>query len=132
MVIFNTRDGSICSLLGYNFIDGKMEEQEQYLKRISGLQRLYSAIQITKLRRNQQYGDHPHGIENGWIWLSNFLMIVPLPGISATLLLEFIQICGAEMWQTYKKQFMKLMMVLHNCYISNLSKVCIHCQKPAR
>lgn len=111
------------SLLGYKFNDGKMEEQEQYLKRISGLQRLYSAVLITKLRRSQQHADHPHGLENGWIWLSNSLMLDPLPGISSTLLLEFIQICGTELWQAYKKQFMKLMIVLHEQYIFRLDKV---------
>lgn len=100
-----------------------MEEQEQYLKRISGLQRLYSAVLITKLRRSQQHLEHPHGIENGWIWLSNFLMLDPLPGISPTLLVEFIQACGAEMWQVYKKQFMKLLVVLHDRYMPKLEKV---------
>lgn len=100
-----------------------MEEQEQYLKRISGLQRLYSAVLITKLRRSQQHLEHPHGIEYGWMWLSNILMLDPLPGISPTLLMEFIQTCGAEMWQVYKKQFMKLLVVLHDRYLPKLEKV---------
>lgn len=112
-----------CSVLGYKFNDGIMEDKEQYLKRISGLQRLYSAVLITKLRRNQQHIMHPHGLENGWIWLTNVLMLDPLPGISPTLLLEFIQICGAEMLQLYKKQFMKLMIALHHQYISKLDRV---------
>lgn len=110
-------------LLGYRFVTGKMEEQEQYLKRISGLQRLYSAILITNLKRSQQQLPHPHGLENAWIWLSNFLMIDPLPGISSTLLLEFLQICGAELWLMYKKQFKKLLLVLHNQYMPKLDKV---------
>lgn len=103
-----------------------MEDQEQYLKRISGLQRLYSAVLITKLRRNEQHIEHPHGLENGWIWLSNFLMLDPLPGISPTLLLEFIQISGSEMWKCYKRQFIKLMIALHNQYILKLDKVRLH------
>lgn len=111
------------SLLGYKFNDGKMEEQEQYLKRISGLQRLYSAVLITKVRRTQQHIEHPHGLENGWIWFTNFLMLDPLPGISSTLLLEFIQICGSELWHVYKKQFIKLLIVLHKQYVFKLNKV---------
>lgn len=103
-----------------------MEDQESYLKRISGLQRLYSAVLITKLRRSQQDRMHPHGLENGWIWLTNFIMLDALPGISPTLLLEFIQTCGAEMLQMYKKQFIKLMLVLHNQYIPKLDSVSIH------
>ncbi|XP_031631860.1 uncharacterized protein LOC116346097 [Contarinia nasturtii] len=109
--------------LGYKFNDDKMEDEEQHLKRISGLQRLYSAVLITKLRRSQQHLEHPHGIEYGWIWFSNFLMLDPLPGISASLMLEFIQICGAEMCQVYKKQFMKLLILLYNQYITKLEKI---------
>lgn len=100
-----------------------MEDQESYLKRIAGLQRLYSAVLITKVKRSQQHIMHPHGLENGWIWLTNFIMLDTLPGICPTLLLEFIQICGSEMLQLYKKQFIKLVMVLHNQYIPKLDKV---------
>lgn len=110
-------------MIGYKFNDDKLEEQEQYLKRISGLQRLYSAVLITKLKRNQQHIGHPHSLENGWLWFTNYLMLDPLPGISSTLLLEFIQICGLEMWQVYKKQFMKLLFLLHNHYLAKLEKV---------
>lgn len=109
--------------LGYRFNDGKMEDQEQYLKRICGLQRLYSAVLITKIKRSQQHLEHPHGIDHGWTWFSNFLMLDPLPGISASLILEFIQICGAEMGQIYKKQFMKLLVVLYTLYMPKLEKV---------
>lgn len=100
-----------------------MEDQESYLKRISGLQRLYSAILLTKPRRNQQQMGHPHGIENGWIWFSNFLMLDPLPGISSTLLAEFIHICGYEMLQVYRKQFFKLIIVLNEQYLMKLDRV---------
>lgn len=113
------------SLIGYKFNDDKLEEQEQYLKRLSGLQRLYSAVLITKLKRNQQQIEHPHSMENGWIWFTSFLMLDPLPGISSTLLLEFLQICGSEMWQLYKKQFMKLLILLHNNYLAKLERVSI-------
>lgn len=114
---------NLSSILGYKFNDGKMEEQEQYLKRISGLQRLYSAVLITKLRKSQQHLEHPHGLEYGWMWISNFIMLDPLPGISPTLLMEFIQTCGAEMWQIYKKQFMKILVVLNDQYMPKLERV---------
>lgn len=110
-------------MLGYRFTDNKIEPQDQYLKRLSGLQRLYSAILITKQRRSQQNQPHPHGLENGWIWLSNFLNLEPLPEICATLLLEFIQVCGAELWQTYQRQFLKLLLVLQQAYMAKLDEV---------
>lgn len=110
--------------MGYKFTkNGEIEDQQEYLKRISGLQRLYSAVLITKSKRAQQHLEHPYGIENAWMWLSNYLMLDPLPGISEVLVLEFIQICGAEMWQVYKRQFMKLLVVLHAQYIPRLERV---------
>lgn len=112
-----------CRMLGYRFTDDKIEPQDQYLKRLSGLQRLYSAILITKQRRSQQNQPHPHGIENGWIWLSNFLNLEPLPEICATLLLEFIQVCGSELWQTYQRQFLKLLLALQQAYMVKLDEV---------
>lgn len=111
------------SSLGYKFTDGKMEDQDQYLKRIAGLQRLYSAVLITRLKRNQANQPHPHGLEHGWIWLSNFIMLDPLPGISPTMLVEFFQICGADMLQCYKAQLMKLIAVLYQQYMTKLDKV---------
>lgn len=103
-----------------------MEDQDQYLKRIAGLQRLYSAILITKSKRNQAHQPHPHGLENGWIWLSNFLMLDPLPGISPTLMVEFFQICGADMSQAYRGQFMKLIAILYAQYMPRLDQVRMH------
>lgn len=111
------------SSLGYKFTDGKMEDQDQYLKRLAGLQRLYSAVLISKLRRSQANQLHPHCLENGWIWLSNFLMLDPLPGISPTLLVEFFQIAGASMLQCYRGQLMKLMAVLFLDYMPKLNQV---------
>lgn len=59
-------------LLGYRYIEGVLEKQDQYLKRMSGLIRLYSSILITNRRRGQT-APHPYGIENGWVWLTNIL-----------------------------------------------------------
>lgn len=100
-----------------------MEKQEQYLSRISGLQRLYSAIMISKLRRNQMNAPHPHGLENAWIWLSNMLMLDPLAEICPTLILRFIEICGQSMFLVYKKQFLKLIVALQAQYIPKLNQV---------
>lgn len=59
-------------LRGYRYTNGTLETQDQYLKRMSGIMRLYSSILITKPRRGQTV-PHPHGISNGWLWLSNIL-----------------------------------------------------------
>lgn len=67
--------------------------------------------------------EHPHGLENGWTWFSAFINLEPLPEISATLLLEFLQVCGNDMWQIYKKQFTKLLIALQQVYMPKLDKV---------
>lgn len=119
---------SIFSALGYRFENNKMEPQDQYLKRLSGIQRLHSAILITKQRRDQQHMAHPYALENGWTWFASFLNLDPLPEISATLIYEFLQVCGTEMWQTYKQQFTKLLIVLQQSYMLRLEQVsaCVH------
>lgn len=100
-----------------------MEKQEQYLNRISGLQRLYSAIMTAKLRRTQAHIPHPHGLENAWIWLSNILMLDPLPEIFPTLILRFMEICGPDMLTAYGKQFVKLIIALQSQYIPKLDQI---------
>lgn len=100
-----------------------MEKPEQYLSRISGLQRLYSAIMTTKLRRSQAQSPHPHGLENAWIWLSNILMLDPLPEVFASLILRFMEICGPEMLTAYGKQFVKLIIALQSQYIPKLEQI---------
>lgn len=87
------------------------------------MQRLYSAILITHPRGAQQNQPHPHGIENGWIWLSNFLNLDIIPDICATLLLEFVQVAGSEMWRVYQRQFQKLIEAIHQHYVPRLDKV---------
>ena len=102
--------------------DGVLEEQDMYLKRVLGIARLYFTLLITKSRNVMQI-KHPHGIENGWIWLTNFLNGTPLPEICATLIYEFIQICGYEMWQNYGKNFIELLNLLKNVYFPILNQV---------
>lgn len=114
--------------LGYQYKNGRIESQQQYLARIIGLQRLYSAIMITPVRQSQNADAHPFGIQNGWIWIANFLNIEPLPDVCPTLLTEFLQVAGAEMWKTYKNQFQKLIVFIHQQYIPQLDMVNIECQ----
>lgn len=112
-----------CRSLGYRYTNGAIEKQDQYLKRMTGVTRLYSAILITPLRQHASSVAHPHGIENGWIWMSNFLNLPPIPDICATMLLEFLTVAGVQMWSTYRQQFQKLLLTMHQQYIPLLDKV---------
>lgn len=59
--------------LGYRFADGQVEDPEMYLKRQTGLVRLYAAIVVSQPRRSQTGVEHPHGLANGWLWLAHFV-----------------------------------------------------------
>ena len=52
--------------LGYNYVDGAVEKQDKFLRRMSGVMRLYAALMVAPPPR----GEHPHGIENAWRWLT--------------------------------------------------------------
>ena len=48
--------------LGYRYVDGEVEQQDKFLRRMSGLMRLYAAIIVTP--------GSPHGPGQGWRWLA--------------------------------------------------------------
>ncbi|XP_053675953.1 mRNA export factor Gle1 [Anopheles nili] len=109
--------------LGYRFADGGvLEKQDQYLKRMSGLARLYAAIIVT-IPRKDDPTPHPHGIECGWRWLTNILNRFPQPDICATLIVEFLQTAGADMHAVYGNQFFKVLRVLQGDYLGALNRI---------
>lgn len=109
--------------LGYQMIDGVgLEKHDVFLTRQAGIMRLYAAIMVTNGRRADEQL-HPYGIENGWRWISNFINLCPLPDICATLLYEFLQTAGYEMWSTFGQQFHKLLIFTQQQYIPQLSKM---------
>lgn len=63
----------VTRMLGYLYLDdGKVEPQDKFLKRMSGVMRLYAAILITPLRRVYQNPSkiHPVGLRESWRWLA--------------------------------------------------------------
>uniref|UniRef100_A0A182PKA1 mRNA export factor GLE1 n=1 Tax=Anopheles epiroticus TaxID=199890 RepID=A0A182PKA1_9DIPT len=109
--------------LGYRFADGGvLEKQDQYLKRMSGLARLYAAVIVTVPRKDDPT-PHPHGLEFGWRWLTNILNRFPQPDICATLIAEFLQTAGSELHAAYGKQFLKVLRVLQGDYMGALNRI---------
>ncbi|XP_049291865.1 mRNA export factor Gle1 [Anopheles funestus] len=109
--------------LGYRFADGGvLEKQDQYLKRMSGLARLYAAVIIT-IPRKDDPTPHPHGIEYGWRWLTNILNRFPQPDICATLIAEFLQTAGSDLHATYGNQLIKVLQVLQGDYMTALNRI---------
>ena len=101
-----------CRSLGYNYEDdGQIEKQDKFLRRMTGVMRLYAAVIVSTPPR----GGHPHGVEHGWAWLCRVLSLQPRPYITATLLYDFLYVAGFALMKSYGKQFIKLL----RCFIAD-------------
>ncbi|NWR78668.1 GLE1 protein, partial [Centropus unirufus] len=105
-------------MLGYQVIDSKVEEQDRFLKRMSGLIRLYAAlIQVRWPYGNKQGAPHPHGLRYGWRWLAQMLNMEPLADVTATVLYDFLEVCGNALMKQYQGQFWKMMVLIREQYM---------------
>ncbi|XP_067010642.2 mRNA export factor GLE1 [Anabrus simplex] len=109
--------------LGYLYSEnGEVEKQDKFLKRMSGIMRLYAAILITPPRRGQTK-PHPHGLKQGWRWIACMLNAEPQPDICASLLFDFLEVAGNAMFTNYGHQFQKLLHLICKEYFPRLEKV---------
>nr|SVE80150.1 EOG090X0755 [Daphnia magna]SVE81348.1 EOG090X0755 [Daphnia magna] len=106
--------------LGYRYSSGKVEQQPTYLKRMSGVVRLYAAVLISLPRRNQP---HPHGLEHAWRYLAALLNLSPRNDITAAILVEFLTVAGYAMSKEYGKQFQKLLHLICTEYFTMIRNV---------
>lgn len=104
---------------GYKFEGGVCEKQDKFLKRMSGIMRLYSSILVSSPPR----GNHPHGIEYAWTWLSRVMNIEPEPDITATMIYDLLQVTGHALCKAYRKQFLKLLHILIKEMLPKLNSV---------
>ena len=108
--------------LGYEYIDGTVEKQDQFLKRMSGVVRLYAAV-IVSIPRVRQQEPHPFGLQNGWTCLAAIVNLTPRPEITATVLLNFLEVAGHRLLNAYGKQFIKLLDLVCTEYMTAIRKV---------
>ncbi|XP_065221304.1 mRNA export factor GLE1 [Planococcus citri] len=107
--------------LGYRYNDdGVVEDQNSFLKRMTGMLMLYTAIMISEPRHGKP---HPHGIRFAWRWLAAALNLEPNPDITATLLHEFLKLAGHKLSQCYGEQFWKLIRLLNSEYYAEIDKI---------
>ncbi|KAH8389873.1 hypothetical protein KR200_002982, partial [Drosophila serrata] len=107
--------------IGYRLSDNnELEKPDSYLKRQTGIARLYAAVIITPGRKADG-PEHCFGLEEGWRWLAHVVHVKPLPDVSATLIMEILQTLGFELWRTYGKQFVKLLLFIQNHYLPQLA-----------
>ena len=81
--VFSLSDAEYFKELGYYISEGIIEDKTMFLKRMTGLTRLYAAITITRLPgQDATSKDHPHGLGNLWRLVGKFeiyLKFVSLP-----------------------------------------------------
>ncbi|XP_061208854.1 mRNA export factor GLE1 [Neopsephotus bourkii] len=110
-------------MLGYLILDSKVEEQDHFLKRMSGLIRLYGAIMQLQWPSGNKQGPHPHGLQHGWRWLAQILNMEPLTDVTATLLRAFLEVCGNALMKLYQDQFWKMMVFMRDEYCSRIEDI---------
>ncbi|KAJ3604138.1 hypothetical protein NHX12_028879 [Muraenolepis orangiensis] len=110
-------------ILGYRVDDCGVEGQDSFLKRMSGMIRLYAAIIQLRWPYGAKPGPGPHGLNNGWRWLAQMLNMEPLADITATLLFDFLEVCGHALMKQYQGQFWKLIMVIQEEYLPRIQQV---------
>ncbi|XP_060554278.1 mRNA export factor GLE1-like [Ruditapes philippinarum] len=104
---------------GYKYENDVVEKHDKFLKRMSGIMRLYFSIIVSSPPR----GNHPHGIEYAWMWLTRVLNIEPEPDITTTMIYDCLQVTGNALCQVYKKQFLKLLHILVKEMLPKLKSV---------
>ncbi|XP_061189883.1 mRNA export factor GLE1-like [Saccostrea echinata] len=108
--------------LGYKYdSDGNVEKQDKFLKRMSGIMRLYTSVMVSSPPRQQS--NHPFGVEHAWIWLSRVMNIQPLPDITATMVFDLLEVTGHALFHKYKKQFLKMLHILIREFLPKLKSV---------
>lgn len=113
--------------LGYQIsAEGKVEAPDAYLKRQSGIMRLYAAVMITKPRKADQTLPHPYFIEQSWIWICHLIKLEPLPDICSTLLCELIEITGSQLLTVYGKYFGSVLIYIRDFYYPKLKVIDEH------
>lgn len=102
---------------GYKYdLSGNVESHNKYLKRMTGIVRLYAALIVT----SPKYEQPIFGLSHAWIFVAGTLNQNPVADITATMLVEFLNIVGFAMHQAYGKQFIKLLQYINSHYLKKV------------
>jgi nucleoporin GLE1 len=80
--------------LGYKYEGDEVEKQDKYLKRMSGVARLYAALSVAHLPKASATTSHPHSLQRLWSHLASLANLEPVTDISASLLLQVLEVAG--------------------------------------
>lgn len=106
---------------GYQYKNGQIEKHDKFLKRMTGLMRLYAAIMVVKPKKGHV---NVYNIKNGWRWLASTLKLEPQVDISATLVHTFLENAGFEMEIHYGRQFQKLLRIIVEKFLPSCREKC--------
>ncbi|XP_068409105.1 mRNA export factor GLE1 [Eschrichtius robustus] len=110
-------------MLGYQVTDSRVEQQDNFLKRMSGMIRLYAAIIQLRWPCGNRQEIHPHGLNHGWRWLAQILNMEPLSDVTATLLFDFLEVCGNALMKQYQLQFWKMILLIKEDYFPRIEAI---------
>ena len=122
--LFFFPDAEYFKELGYYISEGIIEDKTMFLKRMTGLTRLYAAITISRLPGQEALNkDHPHGLGNLWRLIASTLNTGPLNDITATILYDLLSVGGSTLFIKYGPMFAKLLNVLVSNYFGKIEAV---------
>ncbi|XP_072289230.1 mRNA export factor GLE1 [Eucyclogobius newberryi] len=111
-------------MMGYRVDESSgLETDDSFLKRMSGMIRLYAAIIQLRWPYGSKQGPAPHGLNHGWRWLAQMLNMEPQRDTTATLLFDFLEVCGNALLKQFQGQFWKLLLLLKEEYFPRIKAV---------
>jgi len=119
----NQSDKSYYLTLGYKYEGESIEKQDKYLKRMSGVARLYAALSVSHIPKSSSSSTHPHPLSKIWALLTSICNLTPHTDITASLLLDVLEVSGNAMFSSYGKMFGKLLVLLKDKHLPHLENV---------
>lgn len=113
-----TTDEEYYKSLGYNYTDGVVEKQDKYVKRMTGIIRLFASIIVTETKHGKALG-----IGQAWMLIAATVNLNPQFDITAVLLHEMLVITGYYLKQAYGQQFIKMLRYINNNYMKKIDEV---------
>lgn len=104
--------------LCYNYTNGVVEKQDKYVKRMTGIVRLFAAIIVTESKSGKALS-----ISQAWMLIAATVNLVPQLDVTAIFLHEILIITGYELKQAYGRQFIKMLEYINTNYMKKIDEV---------
>lgn len=104
--------------LCYNYTNGDVEKQDKYVKRMTGIIRLFAAIIVTETKSGKALG-----IGQAWMLIAATVNLVPQFDVTAVFLHEMLVITGYYLKKAYGRQFIKMLRYIDSNYMKKIDEV---------